>query len=195
MNTKKNVQRRRGYSLIEILITTLLLIFVVIGFSKSIIEFMLYMKAIRINSRAKELGEQLSSEILKFSYKELKNCVESPNRMIEGTLVTTGTDFRISFDNSTFYTENCSHICKNRLPCLFCYTGEELKASTNNNCTVGYPIRVGYNFGIIYYNNYGNKEELGIAVGIKIYYNETKTKKERKDFNYLVFKKREDGSE
>lgn len=178
--------KKRGFTLIEILITILILVLVIVGLTKSFSDFMLFMKVSRINSRAKELGEKLRSEIVIYPYANLKDCF---NSTIEGTINFNGT---LSFDNSTFYTRNCTHSCLDSFPCLYCYTGEEVVPAIGANCTVGYPIRVGYNAGLVIHfdNETGEKQEMGMALGIKIFFTEPKTKRE-KEINYLIFRKNE----
>lgn len=187
-------EKIKGFSILEILIGLLILIFVIIGFMKGAADFMFFLKAEKINSRAKELAEQLRSEIL--SLGNLTSCFV-PNT--EGTLFFNGTtmETQISLDTPNFYVKDCPNVintsainCIDKFRCLYCYSGENLYPASGTNCTVGYPIRVGYNAGRIVHIDEitGEKKEIGIAVGIKVYYTEPKTKRE-KEINMLIFKK------
>lgn len=160
---------------------------------KGATDFMLYLKADKINSRAKELAEQLKSEIL--NQGNLTSCF---NPATEGYLIFNETtkETKISFDTPGFYVKDCPNVvnpsCADKFGCLYCYTGEELIPSNGANCTVGYPIRVGYNAGKIVYQDEetGEKREIGLGTGIKVYFREPKTNRE-KEINMLIFKKTE----
>lgn len=192
MERYKNLdEKTKGLGILELLIGLLILIFVIIGFMKGATDFMLYLKADKINSRAKELAEQLKSEILNRPYSEISNCFISS---ITGELQfnSTNNETNITFDTPSFYVKNCTGVnkCTAQFGCIYCYVGEEVILNTDQNCTVGYPIRVGYNAGRIIYTDEetGEKRETGIGVGIKVYYTEPKTKRE-KEINMLIFKK------
>ncbi len=184
-------KKKQGMTLLEILIAMLILVFVIVGFMKATTDFMLYLKASKINARAKELAEKLRSEILNLP--QLSACFNST--IIVGELNATENGAFITFDTPVFYVKDCPNVnaCANQFGCLYCYTGEEIILTNQINCTVGYPIRVGYNAGkVIYKDNESEPEvEVGSAVGIKVYYIEPKTRRE-KEINVLVYKKYEE---
>jgi len=183
-------KRTQGMTILEVLMAFLIFILVILGFMKGISDFMLYLKASKINSRAKELAEKLRSEILNSNYTDLQNCF---NSTLKGTLNFNSSEAFLTIDNSTFYTTNCPFASRTCMVfyCLYCYTGEELSYTTNASCGVGYPIGVGYNSARITYidNETGEEKEIGLAIGLKVYFTEPKTKRQ-KEINLLVFKKK-----
>jgi prepilin-type N-terminal cleavage/methylation domain-containing protein len=185
-------KKKQGMTLLEILIAMLILVFVIVGFMKATTDFMLYLKASKINARAKELAEKLRSGILNLP--QLSACF-NPSIIGELQSNATGNQSFITFDRPDFYVKDCPNVnnCISQFGCLYCYTGEEIILSNQINCTVGYPIRVGYNAGKVIYkdNESGQEIEVGSAVGIKVYYIEPKTRRE-KEINVLVYKKYEE---
>ena len=184
---KKNYLKTSGYTLLEILIAMGLLIFVIVGFMIAVSQFELFLKNSKINNRAKELAQQISREITSSSYEELKNCIPPSTN---GTLATQNGSMYVSFDTPSFYTKDCnlSPDCALDLSCEYCY--REGKILSGYCDSGGYPIYVGYNSGIVqYFNNAtGVMEEIGLGIGINVYYVEPKGEKER-EIHLFIYKK------
>lgn len=190
MAIKKIKYSSKGVTLIEILIAILIFIFVMVGFMKAYTDFMLYLKGNKINSVAKELGEKIRSEILAQSYTSLKNDYFPNYGELTGQLDIVNENYELSIDNQNFYTTHCPFAtCKVFLCCTYCYISEDLIPTSGTTCSVGYPIRVGYNAAKIQIvdNATGKAEEVGMAIAVKIYYTEPKTKTQR-EVNYLIYR-------
>lgn len=179
--------KSQGFTLLEILITILLLIFAIIGLSKGMLDYLQFLNDRRLQSVAKELGERLRSEVQgSLNYTTIRNCFSN---LVEGNLISNDTNTWLTCDNDTFYVDTCPFVTGScsELRCLFCYVGGRLEPSSNSTtCSRGYPIRVGYNACKVI-DPTSTYQELGLAVGIKVYFNETKTKR-RQEIRFLVFK-------
>ncbi|MFN4132229.1 MAG: hypothetical protein ACK4GE_04015 [Caldimicrobium sp.] len=184
--------KQQGTTILEVLIALLIFILAIVGFMKGYTDLMLYLKGSKMNARAKELGEKLKAEIQNRSYEDLRNCF---NPTQEGKLIYNGTQAYFDFDNPTFYSDTCPNFGANctSLSCLYCYVNERLEPATHN-CSSGYPIRVGYNSRLVMYEDpesLASPQEIGLAIAIKLYYNEPKTNIKR-EIKYLVFKRRDE---
>ncbi len=185
--------KKAGFTLLEVLIGMLLLIFVMLAFLKGITDLNLFLKANNINKRANELAETINFKLLSKPYDEIKNCFNSSveTGYLSRQTNASNTTFTFTFDNKSFYNNtpyypgHCTS-CSD-FHCLYCYIGEKLEPSNTATCDSGYPIKVKYH-GATLLDTLTNKE-IGFVVGVSIEYQEPKTKRE-KYIRFLVYKKK-----
>ncbi len=175
------MRRSSGITLVEVLVIMVILIFIILAFTKSTLDLFKYIKRTHIHNVAKELGEKIRSDIYKATYGDVSSCF---NVSLRGYL-----DFEsgnISFVDENFYSTNCPNC--SLLSCNYCYIRNKLVKLGNNStlCEQGFLINVGYNAGrVVDLNN----DELGLVIGVIIYYEDPITKEE-KSLKYLVYKEK-----
>ncbi|MFN3406907.1 MAG: type II secretion system protein [Caldimicrobium sp.] len=192
------MKRKKGYTLLELLVAMFVMIFIIIAFYKGIWDLFKYNKRTQVYNVAREIGDNIRGEILGMGYDDLNNCINL-NPLPEASLniQENGTAYIDKEFETSFYTKLCqiSPTCLNNatwpLKCKYCYkAGEVNPLRVNEVCSGGYLINVGYNFAkLTKINNEPLNAELGFAVGIKIYFNDTITFQE-KEINYFVFKEK-----
>ena len=183
------MNKKTGFTLLEVLISLLLLILVMLGFLKAVTEFQIQMKQNNFINRVKELAQQIKGKILSTPYTTVKNCFPPA---VEGTLnynSTTGA-YSLTFINDNFYNSascNLSPSCADTFfSCYYCYVNENLIPS-NTNCTSGYAVEIKYNTGRVVDPLSGNELGLGIGIVIKFY----SPKANPKQIKMLIYKKNE----
>lgn len=185
------MSRTSGYTLIELLVTLFIMLFIIIAFFKGIWDLFKYNKRTQIYNVARELGEKIRSEIYVNNYTDLINC-SSLNPLPEAKLIFNETSNNVYIDKEndpTFYTMQCQikPDCT-ILNCRYCYKVDQVKPLAQNEpCVGGYLINVGYNLAQV--KNEPFNEEVGLAMGMKIFFNDTITS-QVKEINYFVFKEK-----
>jgi len=174
-------KRTQGMTILEVLMALLIFTFVIIGFMKGITDFMLYLRSSKMEGLANELGEKIRGEILGMPYNKVTECFKTAD--------STQLNFNSTIDEN-FYIKECpfsNRICNNILYCLYCANGSIIIPTTNNTCEIGHSINVGYN-ALQVLDETGLR--IGYMIGIKIYYNDARTGKE-KERNIWVYRKEE----
>lgn len=170
---KIQIKHPKGFTLLEVLIAILILIFIISGFVTGLTSLKQYTMATKLNARVKEIVEQLRDQVQAEPYENLVTCFNITRREVFSF---NSTETLIPFDDYNFWSvsnSSANSACQARYPSTAYYGGS------------GYIINLSYNAGVVLDDLAGN--EIGTVIGIIADYTEPKTK-QRKVFRVLVFR-------